>query len=128
MTRRELLLVAAGVLSTPRMLRAQQKAVPVIGYLGSTSAGPAAPVVTAFRQGLSDAGYVERQNVAIEFRWAEGHYDRFPHLAAELVERKVDVIAAGSAAAASAAKDATSTIPISLSSPTIRSRPAWSPV
>jgi putative tryptophan/tyrosine transport system substrate-binding protein len=112
MTRRELLLVAAGVLSTPRMLRAQQKAVPVIGYLGSTSAGPAAPVVSAFRQGLSEPGYVEGQNVTIEFRWAEGHYDRFPALAADLAGRKVDIIAAGSAAAASAAKNVTSTIPI----------------
>jgi len=104
--------LVAGALTAVHPLRAQQKAMPVIGHLGSTSAGPAAPVVIAFRQGLSDAGYVEGQNAAIEFRWAEGHYDRFPALAAVLVERKVDVIAAGSAAAASAAKDATSTIPI----------------
>jgi ABC-type uncharacterized transport system substrate-binding protein len=112
MKRRELLLLLTTGIMGSRAVHAQQKAMPVIGYLGSTLAGPAAPVVTAFRQGLNEAGYVEGENLAIEFRWAEGHYDRFPALAADLVERKVDVIAAGSAPAASAAKGATSAIPI----------------
>jgi putative ABC transport system substrate-binding protein len=86
---------------------------PVIGYLGSASATPNAPYVAALREGLSETGYVEGQNLAIEFRWAEGSYDRFPALAADLVGRKVDVIATtGGTAIAYAAKNATSTIPI----------------
>jgi putative ABC transport system substrate-binding protein len=85
----------------------------VIGYLGGASPGPFAPFVGAFRQGLSEAGYVEGQNVAIDYRWAEGNYDRLPALAADLVSRKVDVIAtSGGPVPARAAKDATSTIPI----------------
>ena len=86
---------------------------PVIGILSTGSPGPSAPYVAAFRQGLSETGYVEGQNVAIEYRWAEGHYDRLPALAAELVGRKVDVIVStGGAPTALAAKSATSTIPI----------------
>jgi len=110
MRRRELLLTATAMMAAPGGLRAQQKAMPVIGLLGSTSTGAN---VLAFRQGLSDAGYLEGQNVAIEPRWAEGRYDRLPALAAELVGQKVDVIVTmGGTPPALAAKNATSTIPI----------------
>src|SRR5438105_297091 len=85
---------------------------PVIGFLGSALPGPFAPYVAAFQQGLSDAGYVDGQNATIEYRWAEGHYDRLPALAADLVQQKVTVIAATSTPAALAAKAATSTVPI----------------
>jgi putative tryptophan/tyrosine transport system substrate-binding protein len=113
MRRRELMLLMGGAITAPRTLCAQQKAMPVIGFLGSTSPGPYAPFVAAFRQGLSETGYVEGQNLAVEYRWAEGHYDRLPALAAGLVGRKVDLIAAsGGPSAALAAKSATSTIPI----------------
>jgi putative ABC transport system substrate-binding protein len=94
-------------------LRAQQKAMPVIGYLSSTSPGPNTANVAAFRQGLGETGYVEGQNVAIEPRWAEGQYDRLPALAADLVGRKVDVIAtSGGDFSAMAARKATPSIPI----------------
>ncbi len=113
MRRRELMLLLGGALTAPPTLRAQQKAMPVIGYLGSSSPGAFAPLVAAFRQGLSETGYVEGQNLAIEYRWAEGHYDRLPALAADLVGRKVDlIVASGGILSALAAKSATSTIPI----------------
>jgi putative ABC transport system substrate-binding protein len=86
---------------------------PVIGLLGATSPGPLAPFLVAFRQGLSETGYVEGQNVTIEYRWAEYRYDRLPEMTADLVSRKVDlIVAAGGPVPASAAKSATSTIPI----------------
>jgi putative ABC transport system substrate-binding protein len=112
MRRRELLLLLGGAMIAARALRAQQKAMPVIGYLGIASPVPAAPFLAAFRQGLSETGYVEGQNLAIEYRGAEGRYDRLPALAAELVGRKVDVIVAQADVSALAAKSATSTIPI----------------
>jgi len=113
MRRRELMLLLGGAMTAAHALRAQQKAMPVIGFLGSTSPGPLAPFVAAFRQGLSETGYVEGQNLTIEYRWAEGDYNRLPALAADLVDRKVDVIvAAGGPSSALAAKSATSTIPI----------------
>jgi len=112
MNRRELMLLLGGALIAARALSAQQKAMPVIGYLATGSPGPTAPSVAAFRQGLSETGYVEGQNLAIEYRWAEGSYDRLPALAADLVGRNVDVIAAASVPSARAAKGATSTIPI----------------
>jgi putative ABC transport system substrate-binding protein len=111
--RRELVLLLSGAMTAPRALRAQQKAMPVIGFLAAGSPGPGAPFVAAFRQGLSEAGYVEGQNLAIEYRWAESHYDRLPALAVDLVGRKVDLIAtSGSDLVALAARNATSTIPI----------------
>jgi putative tryptophan/tyrosine transport system substrate-binding protein len=111
--RRELLLVMGGAMTAARGLRAQQKAMPVIGFLASTPSGPSAANVAAFRQGLSEGGYIEGKNVAIEYRWADGNYNRLPALAADLVGRKVDVIAtSGGASAVSAAKNATVTIPI----------------
>jgi putative ABC transport system substrate-binding protein len=107
------MLLLGGMLSVPGTVRAQQKAMPVIGYLASGSPGPSAPFVAAFCQGLGETGYVEGQNLAIEYRWAEGRYDRLPALAADLVGRKVDAIAtSGGNAPALAAKNATATIPI----------------
>jgi putative ABC transport system substrate-binding protein len=112
MKRRELMLLLGGAFIAARALRAQQKAMPVIGYLHYGSPGLFAPFMVAFHRGLSETGYVEGRNVAIEYRWAEGRYDRLPALAAELVGRKVDVIAAFGPPSARAAKSATSTIPI----------------
>ena len=114
MKRREfIILLGGGAMTAAGAVRAQQKAMPVIGYLSSTSPGPSAPLVAAFHQGLSETGYVEGQNVTIEFRWAEGSYDRLPALAADLVSRNVDVIvASGGTPPALAAKNATSSIPI----------------
>lgn len=115
MRRRELLLLVAGVMTTGRALRAQQKAMPVIGTLfggsppanlGNISRGP-------IHRGMSEEGFVEGQNVMWEYRWADSHYDRFPAMAADLVSRKVDLIITSSGVLpALAAKNATSTIPI----------------
>jgi putative ABC transport system substrate-binding protein len=114
MRRRDLIILLAGAMGGwPSALRAQQKAKPVIGFLGLASPGPFAPFVAAFHEGLRETGYVEGRDVGIEYRWAEGRYDRLPGLAADLVGRKVDVIAtSGGTSSALAAKSATSTIPI----------------
>jgi putative ABC transport system substrate-binding protein len=106
------MLVLGGASVWPLATRAQQKAMPVIGYLNSGSPGLSPENLDAFRRGLGDGGFVEGQNVAIEYRWAEGHLDRLPALAADLVGRKVDLIAAQGLPAARAAKSATATIPI----------------
>jgi len=111
MNRRDLLLLVGWAMTAPRALHAEQKAMPVIGYLSIASPGSFGVVVAPFRQGLSEAGYIEGQNLAIEYRWAEGHYDRLPALAADLVGRKVVAIIANGPAVL-AAKRATSTIPI----------------
>ena len=120
MKRRDFIALMGGTaVVVPRALRAQRKAMPVVGYLSTGLPGPFAPFVAAFRQGLSETGYVEGQNLAIEYRWAEGSYDRLPALAADLVGRKVDVIvASGGIPSALAAKSATSTIPIVFSTGT----------
>jgi putative ABC transport system substrate-binding protein len=113
MRRRALILVMSGAIAAARGLRAQQKAMPVIGFLSASSPVPFASYVAAFHQGLGEAGYVEGRNVTIEYRWADNHYDRMPALAADLVDRKVDAIVAGGGSfGIAAAKDATSTIPI----------------
>ena len=114
MKRREFIRAIGGIaVAWPALARAQQKAMPVIGYLQSGSPGSSASYLAALRRGLGETGYVEGQNLTIEYRWADGNYDRLPSMAGDLVRRNVDVIATGGGPpAALAARDATASIPV----------------
>jgi putative ABC transport system substrate-binding protein len=111
MRRRDFIAGIGGAAAWPVVARAQRQAMPVVGFVNSGSPDGYAPYVAAFRQGLKETGYVQGQNVAIEFRWADGQYDRVPAMAAELVRRQVTVIVANTPGVM-AVKAATTTIPI----------------
>jgi ABC-type uncharacterized transport system substrate-binding protein len=113
MTRREFIALVGAAAAWPLATSAQQPTLPVIGFMSARSPEDSAHLVAAFRRGLSESGFIEGQNVAIEFRWARGHYDSLPELATELVNRPVAVlVAVGGDPSPVAAKQATTTIPI----------------
>ena len=113
MKRREFIALLGGAaVAYPLAVRGQQAAIPVIGYIGSSSLAASADQLGGFRQGLKEASFVEGANVAIEYRWSEGNYDRLPAMAADLASRRVAVILASGLPAALAAKAAITTVPI----------------
>jgi putative ABC transport system substrate-binding protein len=128
MNRREFIIMLGGTAAGwPLAAGAQQPALPVIGFVNSSSPDLYVPFVRAWRQGLGETGYAEGRNVAIEYRWAMGHYDRVPALIAELLHRPVAVLAATSGPVAFAAKAANTAFPSSSPGPSTRSNWAWLP-
>jgi ABC-type uncharacterized transport system substrate-binding protein len=121
------LLLGGAAAASPFAARTQQPAMPVVGFLNSTSLHGYRPMLNAFRQGLQLSGYVEGRNVTIEYRWAEGRNDRLPTMAAELVRHQVTVIVAMDTASVLAARAATTAIPIIFYTAATRSNLVWSP-